>query len=207
MQHHIRFDGGIAARIDDLAAADIDDTTHNEDSSKGCFFTALSNSLSVARSEAMRSRGQAFGPSDNAFAGSGCVSMNIPATPAATAARAKTGTNSRCPPETSPLPPGSCTECVASNTTGHPVSRMMASDRISDTRLLYPKEKPRSHTMICALPVERALSTTFCISHGDRNWPFLIFTGFPCEQAATMKLVWRPRYTGVFKSSRRAAPM
>ena len=33
--------------------------------------------------------------------------------------------------------------------------------------------------MMCALPVERALSTTFCISQGERNWPFLIFTGLP----------------------------
>ena len=54
----------------------------------------------------MRSKGQALGPSDSAFAGSGWVSMNIPATPAATAARASTGTNSRWPPEASPLPPG-----------------------------------------------------------------------------------------------------
>ena len=46
------------------------------------------------------------GPSDSAFAGSGCVSMNTPATPAATAARASTGTNSRCPPEVAPCPPG-----------------------------------------------------------------------------------------------------
>ena len=33
------------------------------------------------------------------------------------------------------------------------------------------------------LPVERALSTTFCISQGDRNCPFLIFTGLPWELA------------------------
>ena len=43
---------------------------------------------------------------------------------------------SRCPPEESPLPPGSCTECVASNTTGHPVARMTARERMSATRLL-----------------------------------------------------------------------
>ena len=35
-----------------------------------------------------------------------------------------------------PCRPGSCTECVASNTTGQPVARMMASERMSDTRLL-----------------------------------------------------------------------
>ena len=49
---------------------------------------------------------------------------------------ASTGTNSRCPPELVPWPPGSCTECVASNTTGAPVSRMIARLRMSDTRLL-----------------------------------------------------------------------
>jgi hypothetical protein len=30
MQQHVRLDGGIAARIDDFAAADIDDTTHRK---------------------------------------------------------------------------------------------------------------------------------------------------------------------------------
>ena len=54
----------------------------------------------------------------------------------ATAARASTGTISRWPPLLVPWPPGSCTECVASNTTGAPVSRMMAKDRMSLTRLL-----------------------------------------------------------------------
>ena len=34
-----------------------------------------------------------------------------------------------------PCPPGNCTECVASNTTGQPVSRMIASERMSETRL------------------------------------------------------------------------
>ena len=45
---------------------------------------------------------QAFGPSDSALAGSGWVSMKRPAMPTATAARANTGTNSRCPPLTLP---------------------------------------------------------------------------------------------------------
>ena len=34
-----------------------------------------------------------------------------------------------------PCPPGNCTECVASKTTGQPVVRMIASERMSDTRL------------------------------------------------------------------------
>ena len=80
--------------------------------------------------------GTALGPSDRALAGLGCVSMNTPATPTAMAARASTGTNSRWPPEVAPCPPGNCTECVASKTTGAPVSRMIASERMSETRLL-----------------------------------------------------------------------
>ena len=143
----------------------------------------------MASSGSIRASGQAFGPSESALSGSGCVSMNSPATPAATAARASTGTNSRWPPEDAPCPPGSCTECVASNTTGQPVVRRIESERMSDTKLLYPKEKPRSHTRIASLPVERALSTTFCISQGDRNCPFLMLTGLPCEAAFTMKFV------------------
>ena len=35
-----------------------------------------------------------------------------------------------------PWPPGSCTEWVASKTTGAPVSRMIARLRMSETRLL-----------------------------------------------------------------------
>src|SRR5580692_5345081 len=59
--------------------------------------------------------------------------------------------------------------------------------------------------MMCMLPVERALSTTFCISQGERNCPFLMFTGLPCEQAATMKFVWRQRKAGVCRTSTTAA--
>ena len=63
-------------------------------------------------------------------------SIKNPATPAAAAARASTGMNSRFPPDAEPRPPGCCTECVASNTTGAPVLRMTARLRMSDTRLL-----------------------------------------------------------------------
>jgi 2-dehydro-3-deoxyphosphooctonate aldolase (KDO 8-P synthase) len=38
------------------------------------------------------------------------VSINSPLTPTAIAARARTGTISRCPPEVVPCPPGCCTE-------------------------------------------------------------------------------------------------
>jgi hypothetical protein len=59
--------------------------------------------------------------------------------------------------------------------------------------------------MICVLPVERALSTTFCISHGDKNWPFLMFTGLSIDDTPTMKLVWRHRNAGVCITSTTAA--
>src|SRR5690606_14667654 len=136
LQHHVGFNGRIAAGVDDLPRADIGDSAHSRDSSKGFFLTVRSSSTSVASSGSMRSSGQALGPSESASAGFGCVSMKSPAIPAATAARAKTGTNSRWPPEALPFPPGSCTECVASKTTGHPVARMTASERMSETRLL-----------------------------------------------------------------------
>src|SRR5574343_496578 len=105
-------------------------------SSKPADLTALSSATSVASRLSIRSSGQLFGPSENAFSGQGWVSMNKPEIPTATAARVRTGTNSRCPPEDVPCPPSNWTECVASNTTGQAVSRMMASERMSDTRLL-----------------------------------------------------------------------
>ena len=47
IENHIGFDGGIAARIDDFAPDDFDDTTHRRLSSKGCCLTAVSIALSV----------------------------------------------------------------------------------------------------------------------------------------------------------------
>ena len=76
-------------------------------------------------------------PAEKVISMSGWVSMNTPATPTATAARASTGTNSRSPPEAVPCPPGCCTECVASKITGAPVSRArIGSARMSDTSVL-----------------------------------------------------------------------
>ena len=81
--------------------------------------------------------GTMFGPSDGALSGSWWVSMNTPATPTATAARASTGTNSRSPPDEVPCPPGCCTEWVASKITGAPVSRArIGSARMSETSVL-----------------------------------------------------------------------
>ncbi len=100
--------------------------------------------------------------------------MNTPSTPAATAARESKGINSGWPPLVAGLPSspgeedGNCTECVASNTTGANF-RMIASDRISTTKLLYPKLDPRSVTNTWLLPASRHLSTACFMSQGETN--------------------------------------
>src|SRR5262249_36139355 len=89
-------------------------------------------------SRGSRASGSIVGPSDGARSGSSCTSMNTASTPKATAARARGSTYWRSPPERVPSPPGSCTECVASKTTGTPRSRITPRLRKSTTRLLYP---------------------------------------------------------------------
>src|SRR5262249_14788883 len=74
-----------------------------------------------------------FGPSDGAWSGSSCTSVNSASMPTATAARASAGTSRRSPPERSPSPPGRWTECVASKTTGCPNERKIGSERKSTT--------------------------------------------------------------------------
>ena len=67
---------------------------------------------------------------------------------------------------------------------------MIASERMSETRLWYPKEAPRSQTMILSPPLAScALATTLTMSSGARNWPFLMFTGLPAAATARMKSV------------------
>ena len=51
----------------------------------------------------------------------------------------------------------------------------------------------------------RALSITFFMSCGARNWPFLMFTGRPLCATARMKSVCRHRKAGVCSTSTTAA--
>jgi hypothetical protein len=95
-----------------------------------------SSATRVSSSAFMCLSGTALGPSDQASAGLGWVSMNRPATPTATPARASTGTISRCAAAHGPRPPGFCTEWVTSNTTGAPELRISARLVMSATRLL-----------------------------------------------------------------------
>jgi hypothetical protein len=62
--------------------------------------------------------------------------MNRPAMPTATAARASTGTNSRCPPETRALPARQLHRVGGVEHHRAAVSRMIARLRMSETRLL-----------------------------------------------------------------------
>jgi hypothetical protein len=80
-------------------------------------------------------RSSALAPSDFACAGLSWTSRKMPSIPAATAARDSKGMNSGWPPETPLAPDGICTEWVPSKTTGAK-PRMMASERMSTTRLL-----------------------------------------------------------------------
>src|SRR3990167_751284 len=105
-------------------------------SSKAVFLVTESSATKVSSSAFMWRNGTALGPSDHASAGRGWVSMKSPATPAATPARASTGTISRAPPLLPPRPPGFCTEWVTSNTTGATDLRISARLVMSATRLL-----------------------------------------------------------------------
>ena len=55
--------------------------------------------------------------------------------------------------------------------------------------------------MMSLLPVDLAFSTTGFMSHGDRNWPFLMFTGLPALHTFLMKSVCRTRKAGVCNTS------
>ena len=111
--------------------------TRSPAASMRALLASASNAISLLTNASNSRSGTMLGPSDGAWSGSGWVSMNTPATPTATAARASTGTNSRSPPDEVPLPPGCCTEWVASKMTGAPVVRaMIGSARMSDTSVL-----------------------------------------------------------------------
>ena len=55
----------------------------------------------------------------------------------------------------------------------------------------------REFIPVLARAAARALSITFFMSCGARNWPFLMLTGLPERPQAWMKSVWRHRKAGV----------
>jgi hypothetical protein len=123
--------------------------------------------------------GQALGPSDRALSGSGWVSMNRPETPTATAARASTGTNSRWPPL---LLPCAARQLHRVRGVEHHRAAGVAHHRkaahVGDQVVVAEAGTALAdHDVL--LPVALAFSTTCFMSHGDRNWPFLMFTGLP----------------------------
>src|SRR5260363_153474 len=78
-------------------------------------------------------------------------------------------------------------------------------------QIVVAKDTPRSHarkrfsSKSAARAAARALSITFFISYGDRNWPFLMLTDLPERAQAWMKSVCRHRKAGVCKTSTTAA--
>src|SRR4029453_6122658 len=167
-------------------------------SSMGSMFGTSGGGRCFGRSESGR-------PSGSVRSGFSCISMKSASIPNATAARASAGTYWRSPPDRSPAPPGSCTEWGASKPPGKPRARMIARPRMSTTRLWYPKEAPRSVRRIERFPTERILSTTFFMSPGATNWPFLTFTGLPVFATARMRSVWRQRKAGICSTSSTSA--
>jgi len=56
-------------------------------------------------------------------------------------------------------------------------------------------------TRISWFPAAVAFAITCSISHGERNCPFLMLTGFPAAATAATKSVWRQRNAGTCSTS------
>ncbi len=82
---------------------------------------------------------------------------------------------------------------------------MMGSARMSETRVLYPNDAPRSHSRIRWLPVLAIFAATFVMSHGARNWPFFTLIAAPVSPAASNRSVWRERKAGICRMSTASA--
>jgi hypothetical protein len=74
---------------------------------------------------------------------------------------------------------------------------MIASERMSERGCCSRRRTTLAHHDVVGATRLRALSTTFFIPEGARNWPFLMFTGFPARATAWMKSVCRQRNAGV----------
>jgi len=100
---------------------------------EGHFLTARSSSPQRARGAAHAFDGQEFVRTDSAAAGLGwSPGTGPPPRRRATAARAShREMTSRWPRKAEPCPPGSCTEWVASNTTGRPGGAGSDRERMS----------------------------------------------------------------------------
>ena len=55
------------------------------------------------------------------------------------------------------------------------------------------------------MPVEAILAAAFFMSHGARNWPFLMLIGLPVAPAASSRSVWRHRKAGICRTSTTSA--
>src|SRR5260370_4333075 len=78
---------------------------------------------------------------------------------------------------------------------------MMASERMSTTRLLQPNELPRSVRKMLLLPDARTVSTAWRMSQGETNCPFLMLTARARLPASTSRSVCRQRKAGICTTS------
>ena len=160
-----------------------------------------------------------FGPSLGALSGSGCVSMNRPSAPAAAAASASGGMNSRAPPLAPPAPcPGRCTLCVASKITGaSQASRMRAKLAHVDDEIAVAEEGAAlgDGTIGCrgcgsgrgsciVAPSEPCLPRR-AFPRGASTDPSSRSPLALCAPAATSRSVWRQRNAGICRTSTTSA--
>ncbi len=121
-----------------------------------------------------------FGPSEGALSGSGWVSMKTPATPTATAARASTGTNSRCA-----AAGGALAARLLDGMGGVEDHRRadLGHDRqaahVGDAACCSRRRRHARSRITLSLPLSVTLAATLTMSQGARNWPFLTLTTRP----------------------------
>src|SRR2546428_14167927 len=71
---------------------------------------------------------------------------------------------------------------------------------VSETRASFGDED-------FVIPAEWHFSTTCFMSHGETNWPFLMFTTRSLMAAATTRSVWRQRNAGICRMSATSATL
>jgi hypothetical protein len=130
--------------------------------------------------------------------------MNTPDTPAATAARASTGMCLRSPPRPCPARRAAARNGGVEHHRAAGVAHHREAAHVDDQIVVAEAEAALADQDLL-VPGAGSLLTTFFISQGERNWPFLMLSGLPCCAALRMKFVWRQRKAGVWITSTTAA--
>ena len=151
--------------------------------------------------------GQALGPSESAFAGSGWVSMNTPAMPAGHRRAREHRHEFALPAARGALP---ARQLHRMRGIEHHRAAGIAHDHerahVGDEVVVAEGHAALAHQDVVApcWPISPSRRRSSC-RPGARNWPFLMFTGLPVAATAQMKSVWRHRKAGVCSTSTTSA--